>query len=131
MKLHMNNTSKTHVTTCEEQVEELLNDLIGTTHTRADIRKTKQALQKAYTAGLMQEAEHTAGYIKDAREGVLDDLCSACELHGVPYKTAKAIYVSLSLTDNCFKCGKEVPKPEGSPKDRKRWVDKCEECKNK
>ena len=35
----------------------------------------------------------------------------------------------ILLKDNCFKCGKEVPKPEDSPKDRKRWVDKCEGCK--
>jgi len=34
----------------------------------------------------------------------------------------------MELKDNCFRCGKEVPKPPDSPKDRVRWVDKCNEC---
>ena len=56
----------------EKQVQEIIDSgedvAVGILSLENWKEEIKQALQKAFTAGLMQEAEHTENYIKDARE---------------------------------------------------------------
>ena len=139
----------------EKQVQEIIDSgedvAVGILSLENWKEEIKQALQKAFTAGLMQEAEHTENYIRDAREDERERctemtaeyiydrmLCNGVKPPWTPRgnslkqeearKEAKEV-MTIPPKDNCFVCGKEVPKPEGSPKDRKRWVDKCEGCK--
>ena len=86
--------------TLEEQVEEVFGKKCDTYEDGCATCLVYKSLHTAYRNGLMKEAEHTSNYIRDARKDekmkLMDDLCSACEEHGIPFKTAQAIYKSLS-----------------------------------